>query len=77
VACADVSACLGSGWRPRYMRDIGFTLVALWTAFVIILVLDLRAPIWLILLCGALATAIGHRFVRTVEARHHVAASAR
>jgi uncharacterized membrane protein len=63
---------LGSGWQRRYMRDIGFTLVALWAAFVIILVLDLGAPIWLVLLSAVLAIAIGHRFIRTVEARRNV-----
>jgi Flp pilus assembly protein TadB len=54
------------------MRDIGFTLVALWAAFVIILVLDLGAPIWLVLLSAVLAIAIGHRFIRSVEARRNV-----
>ena len=68
---------LGSGWHLRYLRDISFTLVALWTGFVIITVLDLGAPSWLVIIAGALAVAIGHRLVRTVEARRNRAARPR
>ena len=64
---------LGSGWHRRYMRGIGFTLVALWVGFVIIGVLDLGAPIWLVVVAGVLAVAVGHRVERTVEARRSLA----
>ena len=34
----------GEGWRPRYIDDVGFTLISLFDGFVIVTALDLGAP---------------------------------
>jgi hypothetical protein len=33
-------------WQPRYLDDIGFTLIALFDGFVIVAAIDLGAPAW-------------------------------
>lgn len=62
-----------AGWRPRYVADVGFTLIALFTGFVVIAVLDLGAPIWLVLATGVLAVLGGRAALG--QAEQHLPAS--
>lgn len=48
------------GWEHRYLAHMGFTLIALFDGFVVVAVLDLGAPVWLIILAG-LAAVLGGR----------------
>lgn len=54
---------------PRYLDHLGFTLVALLDAFIVILVLDLGAPGWTVAAIGVLGAAAGHRAVTTLKRR--------
>lgn len=78
-----VLACYVSwlGWRARSrlgaglaslggaLRDIGFALVTLFTAFVVNLVHGLGGPLWLVLTSGILALAASWRVVRVITSR--------
>lgn len=59
------------GARPsrRYVRHIGFNLVALFDAFMVILVLDLGAPIWLVVASGVAFAIAGHYALEAAERR--------
>ena len=56
-------------WRLPYMEHVGFTLIALWDGFVIVLAVDLGAPIWLVLVLAVLGVVAGNRALHRVEAR--------
>jgi len=63
----------------RYVAHIGFTLIALADAFVVILVLHLGAPVWMVATSGVLTALAGHVALRAVQAqqsRHRDVASA-
>lgn len=49
---------------PRYLDHVGFTLVALFDAFVVIAVLDLGGPIWLVAGTGVAVAVAGHFAIR-------------
>ncbi len=51
----------------RRIDDIGFTLVALFDGFVIILALDLGAPAWLAIVIAAAGIAGGHTTLRRLK----------
>jgi hypothetical protein len=57
------------GWRPRYLDDIGFTLIALFDGFVIVLAIDLGAPVWLVIGIAVLGVAAGILGMNRVKAR--------
>ncbi len=57
------------GRSPRYLDHLGFTLVALTDAFLVIAVLTLGAPAWAIAVIGALAAAAGHRTLAALKRR--------
>lgn len=65
--------------RPdgRYVAHIGFTLVALFDAFVVIAVLDAGAPIWLVVAAGVGVAVIGHYVLRAAKQRIVGTAAAR
>jgi len=48
----------------RYIDHLGFTLVALFDAFVVIAVLDASAPIWAVTGLGVLIAVAGHFAIR-------------
>jgi hypothetical protein len=52
-----------------YVEHVGFTLVALFDAFIVILVLNLGAPVWLVAASGILIAMAGHVVLRTVHQR--------
>lgn len=58
-----------AGPSAAYVAHVGFTLVALFDAFVVILVLDLGAPGWLVAAAGVLIAVAGHLALRAVRER--------
>lgn len=53
----------------RYVERVGFTLVALFDAFIVILVLNAGAPGWLVAAAGVLVAVVGHFVLRAARAR--------
>jgi hypothetical protein len=56
-------------WRRPYMGHVGFTLIALWEGFVVVLAIDLGAPGWLVAVLAALGLVVGNRALHRAEAR--------
>lgn len=59
----------GPASRTAALDDIGFTLITLFTGFVVILAQDLGGPVWLVVLAGIVAVVAGRRLVRAVTSR--------
>jgi hypothetical protein len=59
----------GAGWRPRYVDDVGFTLISLFAGFVIVGAIDLGAPGWLGGLIAVAGIAGGILALRQVKLR--------
>jgi len=59
----------GRARSPRYLDHIGFTLVALLDAFLVILVLDLGAPGWLVTGAGVIGAIAGHHALAILKHR--------
>jgi hypothetical protein len=57
------------GWRPRYIDNIGFTLISLLAGFLIVGGIDLGAPIWLVLVVAIIGIVAGNRVIHAVKAR--------
>lgn len=55
------------GWSAAYIDNVGFTLIALFDGFVIIAALDLRAPVWLVILIGVVGVLIGRFALREMK----------
>jgi hypothetical protein len=55
------------------MGHVGFTLVALWEGFVVVLAIDLGAPGWLVAVLAALGLVVGNRALHWAAARALVA----
>lgn len=53
---------------PRYLDRVGFTLVALFDAFIVITVLNLGAPVALVVAAGVVAAIGGHFAIRAAKA---------
>ncbi|MGI8428956.1 MAG: hypothetical protein ACR2OB_06545 [Solirubrobacteraceae bacterium] len=60
----------------RYLDHLGFTLVALLDAFIVIVVLGLGGPPWLLVSTGGLIAAGAHRTIITLKRRLTPATSA-
>lgn len=58
-----------AGPSASYVAHVGFTLVALLDAFIVILVLNLGAPGWLVAGTGVLIAVAGHFVLRAVRER--------
>ena len=54
---------------PGYVADIGFTLIALFDGFVIVTAFDLGAPIWLVVIVGALGIILGVTGIHQLKRR--------
>jgi hypothetical protein len=52
-----------------YLNHLGFTLVALFDGFVVILAIDLGAVTWMAAVVGGLGAVAGHLALRAVKAR--------
>lgn len=65
--------------RPssRYVEHVGFTLVALFDAFVVIAVLNAGAPVWAVVASGVVIAVIGHYVLRAAKRRIVGTAAAR
>jgi CDP-diglyceride synthetase len=55
--------------RGPFLDDIGFTLISLFDAFVIVAAADLGAPGWLVAVVGVVGALAGARVVNRVKAR--------
>jgi hypothetical protein len=58
--------------RPQLsgaLDDLGFTLITLFTGFVVILAGDLGGPVWLVVILGIAAVAVGRRLTSLNKAR--------
>ncbi len=58
-----------AGPSTAYVAHVGFTIVALFDAFIVILVLDIGAPGWLVVAAGVLIAVAGHFALRAVRER--------
>jgi hypothetical protein len=56
-------------WSPRELDHLGFTLVALFDAFVVIGANDLGAPGWLLGVVGVAVAVIGHAWITRLKRR--------
>ena len=59
----------GPDWQPRYIDDIGFTLIALFDGFVIVSAIDLGAPAWLVVVIAVAGVVAGQLIMGRVKAR--------
>jgi len=64
-----------AGPSPRYVAHVGFTLVALLDAFLVVAVLNLGAAGWVVAAVGLLVAGAGHFVLRAVRDRLVPAAS--
>lgn len=55
---------LADGRSARYLDHVGFTVVALFDAFVVIAVLDAGAPVWVVVGAGVMIAIAGHFALR-------------
>lgn len=58
-----------AGPSASYVAHVGFTLVALFDAFIVILVLNAGAPGWLVAAAGVLIAVAGHFVLGAVRER--------
>ncbi len=58
-----------AGPSPRYVEHVGFTLVALLDAFLVVAVLNLGAAGWVVAAVGLLVAGAGHVALRAVRDR--------
>jgi hypothetical protein len=58
-----------TGPSATYVEHVGFTLVALFDAFVVIAVLNAGGPAWLVATGGVLIAVAGHFALRTARSR--------
>jgi hypothetical protein len=56
-------------WRPRYLDDVGFTLISLFDGFVIVAAIDLGAPVWLVVVLAAIGVVGGILAMNRVKTR--------
>ena len=57
------------GWRPKYLDDVGFTLISLFDGFVIVGAIDLGMPVWLVVLAAVGGVAAGIQAMNKVKTR--------
>lgn len=76
LAWVMVGLAVGArGLRPEgsarpgstYLDRVGFTLVALFDAFTVIVVLDVGAPVWLVVASGVVIAVAGHFVLRSTK----------
>lgn len=66
----------GQGPPPdRYLDHVGFTLVALFDAFIVVAVLNLGAPGWLVATAGVGIAVAGHFVLRAVRTSYGLSAT--
>ncbi|WP_102141025.1 hypothetical protein [Mycobacterium hubeiense] len=68
VGAAQLRPAGGPSTR-RYVSHLGFNLIALFDAFVVVLVLDLGGPVWLMVVAGVAIAVGGHFLLDAIEHR--------
>jgi hypothetical protein len=58
-----------AGPSARYVGHVGFTLISLFDAFTVVLVLDLGAPGWLVAAAGVLIAVAGSFVLGAIRER--------
>jgi hypothetical protein len=69
VQAVKVRPARTGGPTPAYIDHVGFNLIALFDAFVVIVVLDLGGPIWLMAAVAFVVALVGHFAVRAMKYR--------
>ncbi len=69
VQAGRVGRRRGDGWRTTFIDHVGFTLISLFDGFVIVLAIDLRAPLWLVGIIAVAGIAVGIAGVRYLQRR--------
>jgi hypothetical protein len=64
-----IAASSRTRWSARELDQIGFTLVALLDAFVVIAALDLGAPGWLLGVVAVAVAGMGHAWITRLKGR--------
>jgi hypothetical protein len=62
-----LATCSRQQWSARELDHLGFTLVALLDAFVVIGALDLGAPGWLVGVVAIAVAAVGHAWITSLK----------
>jgi len=52
-----------------YIDDVGFPLIALFNGFIIVALIDLNAPIWLVIVSAIAATVVGSKWIKRTKAK--------
>lgn len=47
------------GWRASFLGHVGFVLISFFDGFCIVLAIDLRAPIWVVVLAAVFGVVVG------------------
>ena len=63
------------GWQAGYVDHVGFTIISLFDGFTIVSAIDLGAPLWLVLIVGALGVVVGITAINRVKSNLHRSAS--
>jgi hypothetical protein len=58
-----------AGWQPKYLDDIGFTLISLLDGFVIVGAIDLGMPVWPVVLAAVTGVVIGVQAMEWVKTK--------
>ncbi|HEX8390195.1 MAG TPA: hypothetical protein VF597_02135 [Candidatus Saccharimonadales bacterium] len=61
---------ISAGEERMYIDDIGFGLISLLNGFIIVGLLDLRAPGWVVVIGAVLAVIAGNRYIAAVKRRY-------
>lgn len=69
VQAAQVVVKRRVGWRSSFIEHVGFTLISLFDGFVIVLSIDLGAPLWLVGIFGVAGIVVGIAGVKYLERR--------
>ncbi len=57
------------GWQLKYIDHVGFNIISLFAGFVIVLAIDLGAPIWLVVIIAVASIVGGIYSVNTIRAK--------
>lgn len=69
VQARRLQPAAGPGQQARAFDHIGFTLIALFEGFVVILTLDLGAPVWLVVAVAVAGVAVGRATLTQIKGR--------
>ena len=61
-----------TGWRLDFIDDVGFTLISLFDAFLIVGAMDLHLPVWVVVLIGIVGIVLGWQWLLYIKERYLV-----